>query len=128
MSQINARYLPGLLRDLAELVGLSPTLDVVRAYGGTRLYIPKKFMPDHPLVKVAGHEAAAKIVATYGGEHLDLPRGAAAIQAARHEQIRAERASGMTHAKLAVKFGLTERQVRTICKCAPTLSNQQSLF
>lgn len=128
MSQINARYLPGLLRDIADLVGLSSTLDVVRAYGGTRLYIPKKFMPDHPLVKVAGHEAAAKIVEIYGGEHLDLPRGAVAIQAARHEQIRAERASGMTHAKLAVKFGLTERQVRTICKGETPVNSQQSLF
>lgn len=114
-TEVEARYLPGVLQEIASLVGLAATLALVRAYGGTRMYVPKRFDPDHPITKIVGHEAAVKLVEAYGGlEHFDLPKGEIAVKAARDKQIRAER-SGTTHARLAVKYGLTERQIRNIC-------------
>lgn len=114
-TEVESRYLPGVLQEIAALVGLPATLALVRAYGGTRLYVPKRFDPNHPIVKYVGHEAAAKLVASYGGlEHFDLPKGDIAVKAARDKQIRAKRAGGTTHARLAVEFGLTERQIRNI--------------
>jgi Mor family transcriptional regulator len=112
---IEARYLPGILQEIAGLIGLQKTLALVRSYGGIRLYVPKRFDPDHPLVKIIGHEATVKLMEAYGSqEHFDLPKGEIAVKAARDKQIRAERANGATHARLAIKHGLTERHIRNI--------------
>lgn len=121
---VEARYLPGVLREIAELIGLPATLLLVKHYGGIRLYVPKQFDPSHPIVKLVGHEAAVKLVDSYGGvDHFDIPKGEIAVKAARDKQIRAERAGGATHARLAVKNGLTERQIRNIC--GPEVDDRQ---
>ena len=124
LAEIESRYLPGILREIAALIGLPATLILVRSYGGIRLYVPKQFDPSHPIVKLVGHEAAMKLVETYGGdEHFDIPKGEIAVKAARDKQIRAERAGGATHARLAVKHDLTERQIRNIC--GPEVDDRQ---
>lgn len=112
---VETRYLPGILQEIEALIGLPATLALVRSYGGIRLYVPKHFDPDHPIVKLIGHEAAVKLFAEYGGlPHFDIPKGEIAIKAARDKQIRAERLGGATHARLAVKNFLSERQIRNI--------------
>jgi len=80
------------------------------------MYVPKRFDPDHPIVKLLGHAAAAKLIEAYGGlEHFDLPKGEVAIKACRDRQLRADRAAGLTYATLALRYALTERQIRNIC-------------
>lgn len=112
--EIEARYLPPILREIVGHIGLPATLVLVQHYGGTQLYVPVKFDPDHPLVKLLGHPAAAKLVAVYGGrEHFDIPKGEIAVKAARDARIRVER-PGCTHAQLALRYRLTERQIRNI--------------
>jgi len=124
-ADVEARYLPGVLREIAELIGLSSTLVLVKHYGGIRLYVPKQFDPDHPITKIVGHEASLKLVETYGGiDHFDIPKGEIAVKAVRDKQIRAERGGGATHASLAVKFRLTERQIRNIC--GPEVDDRQA--
>jgi Mor family transcriptional regulator len=60
-------------------------------------------------------EHATKLAATYGGElHFDIPRAVEATRAARDRCIRADQASGSTHRELALKYSLTERQIRNI--------------
>lgn len=114
-ADIEARYLPSILQDMAELIGLPATLKLVEAYGGVRLYIPKRFDPDHPLVKLVGHAHAAKLCESYGGElHFDIPRAVAATRAARDARMRNDRALGATHRELALRYVLTERQIRNI--------------
>lgn len=113
--EIEARYLPGVLQEIADLIGLPATLALVRAYGGVRLWVPLNIDPDHPLVKLVGHAAAAKLVDIYGGqEHFDIPRALGATLAVRDKQIRAQRAEGATHRELALRHRLTERQIRNI--------------
>lgn len=122
---IETRYLPGVLKEVAALIGLPATLNLVRAYGGTRIYVPTRFDPDHPIVKLVGHEAAAKLIQTYGGwEHFDLPKADIAVKAARDNQIRRDRGLGATQAQLAVRYSLTERQIRNIC--GPEEDDRQS--
>jgi hypothetical protein len=112
---LEARYLPPILQEIAALIGLPATLQIIAAYGGTRLYVPKRFDPDHPLVKLVGHAAAAKMVEIYGGmDHFDIPAARRAAEAVRNERIRAERRDGATQARLAVKWGISERWIRTI--------------
>ncbi len=113
--QIEARYLPPILQEIAALVGLPATLTLVKAYGGTRLYVPKRFDPDHPIVKLIGHELAARLFERFGGlDQFDVPKAAIAVKAARDAVIRAQRRDGATHARLAVLHRITERQVRNI--------------
>lgn len=71
---IESRYLPPILRDITELIGLPATLALVRHAGGTRLYVPVRFDPDHPLVKVLGHAAAVALIERHRGEYIDLPK------------------------------------------------------
>ena len=114
-SEIEARYLPGILQEIAEMIGLPATLKLVEAYGGVRLYIPKRYDPDHPLVKLIGHAHAARLCETYGGEmHFDIPRAVAATRAARDARIRNDRSMRATHRELALRYMLTERQIRNI--------------
>ncbi len=114
-ASIEARYLPPILQEIAELIGLPATLKLVKAYGGTRLYVPKRFDPDHPIVKLIGHELAARLFERFGGQdQFDVPKAMIAVKAARDATIRAQRRDGYTHARLAVLHGITERQVRNI--------------
>jgi Mor family transcriptional regulator len=113
--EIEARYLPPILQEIAELIGLQATLVLVKSYGGTRLYVPKRFDSDHPIVKLIGHEQAARFFEKFGGQdQFDFPKGEIAVKAARDKQIRGQRADGATHARLAVTHGLSERQIRNI--------------
>jgi hypothetical protein len=115
-SAIEARYLPGILQEIAGLIGLPKTLDLVRHYGGSRLYIPKRFDPNLPVAKIVGHASYAALQEAFGGlAHFDIPKGEIAIKAVRDKQIRAERSAGATYSRLAIKWQLTERQLRNIC-------------
>lgn len=128
-TDIEARYLPSILQDMAELIGLPATLKLVEAYGGVRLYIPKRFDPDHPLVKLVGHAHAAKLCESYGGElHFDIPRAVAATRAARDARMRNDRSLGVTHRELALRYVLTERQIRNILGDEEEDDRQAGLF
>jgi len=124
-----ATDLPPSLRDIADLIGLPGTLKLVETYGGVRLYVPKKLDADHKLAQLIGLEHAAKLAATYGGElHFDIPRAVEATRAARDRSIRADQASGSTHRELALKYNLTERQIRNILGADNESSQQEQLF
>lgn len=127
IESVEARYLPPILRQFAEIIGLANTAILVKHYGGTRLYVPKQFDPEHPIAKLIGHECAVKLTAAVGGnEHIDIPKGEIAIKAVRDVKIRNERASGVTQARLAIKYQLTERQIRNIC--GPEDDDRQSFL
>lgn len=126
---LETRHLPGILQDIADLIGLPATLKLVEHYGGGRLYVPKRFDPDHPLVKIVGHANAARLVEAYGGEeHFDIPRNLASVLAARNARIRDDRAGGMSHRQLALHYQLTERQIRNVLVDEPEDDRQAGLF
>jgi len=56
---IDSDLLPPLLQDFERIIGLAATLDLVRAYGGLRIYIPTpaRVRPDHPIAKIIGVDA-----------------------------------------------------------------------
>lgn len=124
---IEARYLPPILREIVGVTDLAATLAIVRAYGGTRLYVPMKFDSDHPLAKLIGHAHAAAMVMRYGGDMLDIPKGEIALKAARDKQIRAERHE-FSQAQLARRHHLTERHIRNILGPEPKDDRQQQMF
>lgn len=128
-AEIEARYLPGVLQEIAELIGLPGTLKLVETYGGARLYVPKKIDAAHDLARLIGLDHATLLADTYGGEdHFDIPRAVTATRAARDARIRADRATGTTHRELALANKLTERQIRNILGVEEEDDRQVGLF
>ena len=113
---IDIGLLEPILQDLVELIGLHPTMQLVQAYGGVRLYVPKLALEaDHPLARLIGSEAAKKLQAMYGGEpHFDIPKAERALRAVRDAEICRQRLNTSVRL-LALEYRLTERQIRTIC-------------
>lgn len=128
MQPLAAQHLPDSLADVVEIIGIEATLSLVEKLGGTRVYIPDGMSPSHHLVRLVGHKAAYALANAMPGETVDLPRCVNAVRAARDAQIRAERDSS-TVRNLALKYGLTERQIYSILADGePQDSPQQSLL
>lgn len=70
MSQV----LPGVLAEIAELVGNAKALQVAAHAGGTRVYFPSNVHPDHWLVQCVGLEDAGKILERFAGDTCDIPQ------------------------------------------------------
>lgn len=71
--------LPGILADIADIVGEDAALLVARAGGGRRVYIPKPayLKEGHWLVDAVGMDKAHAIADAIGGGQVDLPQGPA---------------------------------------------------
>jgi hypothetical protein len=69
--------LPGVLAEIAELVGEAGALEIAARYGGTRLYFPSKADDEHWLVKCVGRNAADKICSHFEvdgrGQRIEIP-------------------------------------------------------
>lgn len=113
--------LPGLLGDIADIVGPDIALEIARSHGGTRISIPPDAEAEHWLTKVVGYETADKIckgLSTIDGDgHRNgirgeiLPLGpASALRSARR---RAQEAldNGASAREAAREAGLHERTI-----------------
>jgi hypothetical protein len=107
--------LPGVLDDLAITFGFSTALALTRWRGGTRLYIPRTITNDHELVRRIGRPAAEWLSKTYATDYIDIPRAYDYMLCVRNAEIRRKhRLLNVTGPKLALEYGLTERQIWTI--------------
>ena len=132
---IDLELLPQLLQDFERLIGLPATLDLVRVYGGLRIYIPtpERVQPDHQLAKVIGVDALMALAKVYGGEdHFALPKAERAILALRNARIAHAYGHNKTVRELAAEHRLTERQIERIVAragiTAPADRHQSTLF
>ncbi|HWP00037.1 MAG TPA: Mor transcription activator family protein [Methylococcus sp.] len=106
--------LPGILEDIAHLVGLPAALAVADRFGGRRLPGLVRMSPDHPLARCVGLQKAIRIAEYLGNERPEIPKFDARHRAIRNRRIREERALGATHAELAERYHLTDRWIRAI--------------
>lgn len=128
--ELDIDQLPPQAAEIAEVVGVEPALRLVKAWGGVRLYVPQQMPEDHLLVSTLGRAEADALAARYGGETIQIPRCLHALRAVRNGEIRRARAAGASPALLALRHGLTERQVYAILAAAaqPVDDRQQSLL
>jgi DNA-binding CsgD family transcriptional regulator len=106
------RYLPALLRDMAETFGLPVALRFAELWGGRYLHLPAVARPEHPVAQalgvavlewlIAGHDAFARIVVPRG------PSSDAAVRAARAAELIA---AGASANEIAAQTGLHVRSV-----------------
>jgi hypothetical protein len=95
-----------ILGELIEVVGEDATLKLIRAFGGTRLYVPHSPEPNDPLSCAIGHFAALKLARIYGGDRVDVPN-----PPPRRVRIMQLRASGMSVDAIARELQCTRRRV-----------------
>ena len=57
--------MPASALELVECIGFTAAVELVRAYGGQRVYIPHAPAPSHPLAIAIGRAAATTLGALY---------------------------------------------------------------
>lgn len=119
--------IPARLQEIAEYCGEHTALALLLHYPGVHIRVPKTPHATHKLAELLGPTAFAKLCEMYGDEVISIPRAAAAIRAARNQQILTDFASRMTQASIALKYGMTERQINHICN-AVAIDTQLDIF
>lgn len=109
---------PRLISELAEAIGYQPTVRLIRAYGGRRLYVPRRADPEHPISLTIGHRAARRLTDLYAGDRLELPDEQTSILDLRNRRIVAEHKRGRQIRTLAAEYGLSPRMIRKILDSA----------
>lgn len=110
--------LPATGRELAEAIGLLPTLELMRSFGGSRLFVPSGIADAQSLCDVLGRDAAAALVARYGGNSLEPATLQAVERLLRDNAIRADFDAGASLHELVRRYRLTGRAIRTILKAS----------
>lgn len=126
--------LPPLLQRFVGLIGIGPTMELVRRFGGVRVYVPtpERATPDHPWAAIIGADNLLALAREFGGEeHFQLPRAERAMKAVRNARIVDDYAR-KTAREMALEHRLTESQVVRILSTAgakpPVDRSQRSLF
>ncbi len=128
MTDIDESLLPGVLREMNELIGITATMAIVQQFGGVRLYVPISIPSGHILINLVGIQNAEKLADRFGGqEHFDIPKAEAALRQVRDHEIK-QHWPQLSQRELALKYRLTERRVREILGSEQPGSNQMRLF
>ncbi len=107
--------------DLTRILGQDALEKLAGEFGGRRLVVPKiaRLGPTHPLVQLLGMDVAQRLSKHFDGEYIEIPKCSRLERKRRNEAIRRDRATGMTQAALARRYGVTERWVRAIVNRLP---------
>ncbi len=112
---------PAELAHLSAHLSPAQLLAFIRAFGGTRLYIPKDPNQSSTLVQAVGREAAQALATWRGGEEIKVP-------IARHWQIRVLKAEGHSYSEIARQMRITEDAVWLNLRAARLTAHQPDLF
>lgn len=107
-------YWPAWSKEAAKLVGHDVVAKIMEHLGGTEIYIPQYRVRGSALSRIIGIEATMALAEEFGGLTINVPKGDIAKITARNRIIAQERQAGETTVALALKYRLTERQVRNI--------------
>ncbi|MFT4195823.1 hypothetical protein [Ottowia sp.] len=135
VDQLATELLPPLLQRFVKLIGISPTMELVRRFGGVRVYVPtpERATPEHPWAAIIGIDNLLALASEFGGqEHFQLPSAERALKAVRNARMAADYATSKTARQLALEHRLTEGQVVRILSAEgakpPVDNRQRGLF
>lgn len=112
--QDDTRPLARSMQPIVEAIGFDAALRLSSHFGGTRVLVLADPHERDNVTRVIGIIAARALVASIGAGVLEIPRCMAWLLARRNEEIIARSLSGETQSDLALRFTLTERQIRNI--------------
>lgn len=121
--------LPESLAEVVRAIGLPATLKLIERFGGVRIYVPQPehIDEDHPIARAIGLADARTLAGIRGKERMELPRAARALRLVRDRALRRDYES-MSESQCALKYQVTERQVRSIIGRAEEDERQTALF
>lgn len=98
-----------ILQDLAQVVGEEAALDLVWAFRGVMLYVPKDPATKPEIAAAIGEEAAARLCEVFWGTPIYMPYTQALERRVHHMA-----AKGHTRQAIALALGIAERRVYRI--------------
>ena len=100
---------------IAKLITVSNALNLIEAHGGTKVFIPKRqaLNVNSELAQIIGLSKLQLLAEQLGNETIEIPMGTPITVAMRNRAIRKE-ATTMSKEKLARKFSVTLRTIRSI--------------
>lgn len=107
-----------IVRELSDAVGFGPAIEIARRWGGRELRVPVKVGPGDPLALALGLETARRLVATFGGQVLQLPVERNALLDLRNAAIVRMAADGASQERIGLEFGLTRQAVAHVLRSA----------
>ena len=122
-----AELIPPQLQKIADHCGQQTALVLLLNYPGVHVHIPNVAMATHKLAELLGMEAFTQLCFLYGGDNISVPRAAKACRSLRNQAILNDFSKGLKQSTIALKVGLTERQVNSICNTV-AFDRQLDLF
>lgn len=115
---------PEVLREIVLCVGHDAAMRMVKAFGGTDVYIATvDSKVNHEIEEVVGHDAAASLRTWFGGSNLYVPRCVRGILLSRnisvcldYEELITSMGSNAANNVLARRYSLSNRYIYMILK------------
>lgn len=123
---INLKLLPPVAQDLAAVIGLPATLELIKAYPGIPLYIPAHPHHEHPITAIIGHDKLTKLSNIYGQTYLKMPNLTA--RKVKHRMVKELQAQGKSIRVTALATGYCARRVEQLRSGEQPSSQQCDLF
>ena len=101
-------------QQLLNLIGDDAFSRLCIVFGGTRLYVSDSPRSRQRLGVIVGEKLAEKIITNFQGEVIALPTLSSHGIQKRHQAIIQDFNNGMSQREMAMKYDLTERQIRRI--------------
>ena len=103
-----------MARELVDAIGLRAALELMRRYGGAKVFIPASLTPDSRLVQEFGVEVATKLVAAMPSTSIEPPTLRSVERLLRDNAVRHDFDAGASVNDLALRYRITHRQTRAI--------------
>ncbi|MBV8774554.1 MAG: helix-turn-helix domain-containing protein [Deltaproteobacteria bacterium] len=62
-----------LARTLVEVIGCESVQKMINEFGGARIWVPVRCLPDAKLTQLLGETAASALCTRFGGDYLQVP-------------------------------------------------------
>jgi hypothetical protein len=112
--EISLRENDSISQTLLDLIGEAAFDDLCAVFGGTKLSIHRSDACLMRLTPIVGKDTAIKIINMMNGEMIEIPKAQLARINQRNQSIGQDSAAGMTQREMAMKYDLSERQIRNI--------------
>jgi hypothetical protein len=99
---------PEMLKEIAGMIGVEGTCDLVREYGGRKLYFPERLRDGHHLVRAIGRRFATRLCQHYTRERHRIPANRTYM---RWFDARVYAIQGKKHREISKLIGVTTNHV-----------------
>lgn len=113
MNKKLSRLLPHSVREMAEIIGIDLSMEIVKKFGGLRLHVPlpHHLTASHRISQLIGFGKAQDFALHFGGVTLSIPLCKSMLLESRNIEIRKKYDEGVSVSRIAEEFSITERTV-----------------